>query len=964
MDEGLPQNSINAIEQSSDGYIWIATFSGLVRFDGDEFRTFNLSNTPCLISDEFFKLFISSEDVIWLLPSTMSTVATKFKDGNCETFKIADRIGGSINFVEDHDGTIWINTENKSFRFNGSEFEEAQLVVEEEIAKRALNSKKESWFGLKNNLYRIYNGAPVLVYDSIPYENSDYIYVWDHPVKERTILLGISSGIIEYEYGDSLIQKETISLPLDHLLDLKFDNKNNQFAITANGIAQKKENNFQPFKPFGEQSDIRIKSILNDNEGNYWIGTDGDGLFRFRKKFISMIDKEVGLENEKMLSITKLDNGKMLFSTNCSGIYEWENGKASLSKVHNYLPLGCYWAIFQDSKGRIWYGAGEPYMAEGYHKPVIRFGQEQGFDGYAVFAITEDSKGLIWVASSSGIYIYDGTELIRKITEEDGLYYSDSRVMFEDDDGTMWVGTNGGLNIVNENEVTKIPLIKELNSELADQPYVRAIHKDEDGFYWIGTYGDGLFRIKNGEVFRFTTEHGLFDNISSHIIEDDQGYFWMGSNRGIHRANRESLNKVADGELNRVISYSYGSIDGMNSPETNGGFQPSFIVEENGDFLLPTVAGVAKVSVGDVTVNTVPPPVYIEQIRTSEGEINKEEKIILPYDDAFLEINYTAINFTDPGKVKFQYRLEGLNNNWIEAGSRREAIYSKIPPGEYTFQVKAANNDGVWNNEGAYVSISVIPPFWQKTWFIIVSIFGLTGGMGFVVWNRTKRLKREAERQRKFTERLIESQENERKRIATELHDGLGQQILVIKNRVELARLRFKENTELSEQLEEIQNSALQSIEDVRTISHDLRPVLLERFGLTDAIINLCEEVEKASSFEWSYHVDDIDAVFPKKKEINFYRILQEACNNMLKHSKASQASLTIKKEGVKVSVTIYDDGIGFETAQLDKQLTVGLGLTGMKERVETLHGELKINSGAGNGTTIKIQIPIDGHTG
>lgn len=958
MEDGLPQNSINAIEQSNDGYIWIATFSGLVRFDGKNFKTFNLINTPCLISDEFYDLFISSDNSIWLLPSTMNTIVTRFKDGKCKSFKIADGIQGPLNFIESNDGSMWINTFDKSFKFNGDDLESVLPTAEGEIIKSALNSSDGSWYSLNKNLYRIFNGSPVLVYNNIPNESSAHSYVRNHPTKDRTILVGTQNKIIEYEHEGNLTQKEIYLLPYNHFLDLEVDDFNNQYAITAEGIAVKEENNFVPFEPFGKQSNIRIKSILHDNEGNYWIGTDGDGLFRFRKKFISMIDKKVGLDNEKMLSITRIDNGKMLFSTNCTGIYEWENGQATLSKVHDYLPIGCYWSVFQDSRGRMWFGSGEPFMANGYGKPVTKFGLEQGFDGYAVFVITEHSNGYIWVASSQGIYIYDGTKLIRKVTEADGLYYSDSRVMFEDDDGTMWVGTNGGLHTIKDYKVSRIPLVDESGSEFMDQPNIRTIHKDIDGIYWIGTYGDGLFRIKNEEVFRFTTEQGLFDNTSSHIIEDDEGNFWMGSNRGIHRVSRENLNKVADGEQDEIVSYSYGSVDGMNSPETNGGFQPSYIVEENGDFLLPTVAGVAKVSIKEVEVNKVPPPIYIESVRTSEGELKENKNIQLSHNEAFLEIQYSAINFTNPDKVKFRYRLEGLNDNWIEVGNRREALYSKIPPGEYKFRVIASNNDGFWNDEGASLDVIVTPPFWNTAWFYSIICLLVIGGVGLFYYRRVENLKEENEKQKKFSEQLIESQEQERRRIASELHDGLGQQILVIKNRLELAKKKSGNKTELEGELDEIMQSAVISISEVRSISHGLRPVHLEKFGLTEAIENLCAELQDTISIEWSYHIDDVDGAIHENKEIHFYRVIQEGVKNIIKHSSAEEASVLIKRTENTISVTIWDDGKGFDLKA--NGISEGLGFLGMRERIQSLGGNIDIQSVTRKGTTIKIEIPTN----
>ncbi|MDR9417663.1 sensor histidine kinase [Gracilimonas sp.] len=217
-------------------------------------------------------------------------------------------------------------------------------------------------------------------------------------------------------------------------------------------------------------------------------------------------------------------------------------------------------------------------------------------------------------------------------------------------------------------------------------------------------------------------------------------------------------------------------------------------------------------------------------------------------------------------------------------------------------------------------------------------------------------MKKENERKKRFTEKLIESQEQERRRIASELHDGLGQQILVIKNRAELAQQQADDPEETRKQLDEIMQSSVVSIRDVRNISHNLRPVHLEKFGLTEAIENLCDQLQRTSKIEWSYHIDDIDETFPENKEINFYRVIQEATNNIQKHSKAKEASVMIRKSETDVKATIWDDGKGFDMT--NEKYDQGLGFSGMKERIGTLGGTITMASSHGQGTTIKIIIP------
>lgn len=329
----------------------------------------------------------------------------------------------------------------------------------------------------------------------------------------------------------------------------------------------------------------------------------------------------------------------------------------------------------------------------------------------------------------------------------------------------------------------------------------------------------------------------------------------------------------------------------------------------------------------------------------------------MTHDSAFLEIRYTALSYTDPHKVRFRYRLEGLDERWTEAGPRRSAFYTQIPPGEYRFRVIACNNDGIWNEIGASMAIIVMPPFWMTWWFrALIGLAFLVAGPSAYFF-RIAQLKRDKVRQEQFSRRLIESQERERRRIAAELHDGIGQQILVIKNRAELALRAAHGPERLREELREIAGSALSSINDIRAISHDLRPVHLEDFGLTETLRVLGEQLQAGSAVDWIVDIDDIDGVLPAGEEINFFRILQEGSKNILTHSGASHASLIVRREEETVTATLWDDGRGFDADA--PRARPGMGLRGMEERVHALGGTLTLRSHPGDGTTVTVTVPI-----
>ncbi|MEQ9036060.1 two-component regulator propeller domain-containing protein [Gracilimonas sp.] len=956
LEEGLPQSSVNDIIQTKDGYLWLATFGGIVRFDGNSFTIFNKSNTRQLYSERILELYEDQRGYIWLFPEGDEGIIQRFKEGEAETFRFPGTGETRVEINEDKRGVLWVSAREKIFRLVGDSFIESKEINNTNLADKALKDTSGVWFAYDFKLLKTLGDSVVKIQESSGVHNERYIEVQEFPENSGNLFIGtVKAGLIHLTNGKRKVLNAANGLIDDQFIRFKkFDDERLIINLPGN-ISVWNGKDFDVLNPIPDQPDIRYRSILEDNEGNYWFGTDGDGLFKLSPTPITMIDGEQGLKNDKMLSITKLKDGRALFSTNCGGIFEWDGTSARRSTVHNFMDSDCNWSVFQDSRGRIWIGSLGVVYGSALNEPMYTFENELALGGVVpVFGIAEHSNGTIWILTEDGLYEYDGSHFNHYTTEE-GLYANDTRALVEDREGTFWVGTRAGLNRIKAGKIEKV----ELNAKETDskQPPVRAIYEDGDGYIWIGTYGNGLFRLDGSEVLNITKEDGLFDDIISHIVEDEGGYFWMGSNRGISNVKRSDLNDFLDGEIDHIQSNSYGAADGMNSAETNGGFQPSSFTDSLGRIYFPTVAGVAVVNPGLVRKNEVSPRIYIEKLNTDEGPVELSSGISLSYNTPYLEILYTAISFSEPEKVEFRYKMEGLNDDWIEVGNRREALYSKIPPGDYTFRVIAGNSDGVWNMEGASLNIVVTPPFWQTTWFYTLMGLLVAGAGGLVYYLRIEQLKRQNARQKRFTEQLIESEEQERKRIASELHDSLGQQILVIKNRAELARKFVEQPAELDEQLNEIMQSALISIADVRSISHGLRPVHLEKFGLTEALHNLCSQVQDSSSIEWSYHVDDIDEVIPKEKEINFYRVIQEGVNNIFKHAQATEASVIIRRADPGLKAMIWDNGIGFDPH--DKLNAGGLGLSGMNERVETLGGTLMVNSGEMEGTTITIVISV-----
>lgn len=957
MEQGLPQSSVNDILQTRDGYIWLATFGGLVRFDGVSFTTYDRFNTACMRSDRVLRLFEDSQARLWV--STEDGLLL-FENGQCEIHRF-DKVAKSASALVvrvDGFGTVWASVYDTPYRLLNDKFVAVPVETDAATVDRAVADSNGIWMAYSSKLLRTLGNRIVLVKELTRELSDNIIDAVEFPARSGIVYIGTSgNGLFRYENDQirsvSITQREHSQF----IWKLHVDKKNQLWALNFYGMSLFNGTSFVEYEPYLNVKDVEIVTVFDDTEGNLWLGTTNQGLYQLRQSIISMIDRDQGLLTEQMLSLTRTPDGRFLFATNCGGVYEWKDGRAIPSTINRYLPNQCVWSIFADSKGRYWFGSRTLYQTDRLDKRGVELDRSTEFPVTDVNAIAEDRSGILWFGSLYGVVKYDGIRY-QLITREHGLGNNDARTFYEDRSGRMWVGTAQGVNRIDGDKVVAIPLVT--GPDPQTEPYVRAIHEDADGVMWFGTYGNGIYRWENGDITNIRKEHGLFDNIVSHLIEDENGEFWSGSNSGIFHTNRTLLNEFSKGRIRRVKSDFYGLRDGMNSAETNGGFQPNVIRDDSGHLYFPTVRGVAVVSTRSATSNERIPPVFITAIRADQTDLALGQPIELPYNTPYLEIVYTALNYRDAGKLRFRYRLQGLAETWIEVGDRRSALFTKLPPGEYVFTVSASADGTLWNEIGASVTIVVVPPFWGTTWFqvVLAGFFLVAGPSVFVL--RVNKLKVEQEKKRRFTEQLIESQENERRRIAAELHDGLGQQILVIKNRAEMAQQSVADQDKTSHHLIEIMHSAMSSISDVRSITHNLRPVHLERFGLTDSLNTLCEDVRQTAKLECNYQIDDIDDLIPKERQIHFYRVIQEGITNIQKHSQAQHASVFIQRTESGIRAMLWDDGVGFDI--LAKRTSAGLGLSGMQERMQTLGGTIQLQSSPEEGTTLTLTIPNSTH--
>jgi len=943
-DEGLPQNSVNDIDQTKDGYIWVATNGGLARFNGISFKLFNKFNSPGLVSDRILSLFTDKEGRLWI--STNEGLSFYYK-GIFKEFTEKDglKIISSLEVKQDKNGTIWVLTFPEFYQYKDGKFFKQEIKNDEKLRRQALAGGADFFIPFRNNIYAVIDNKVVLCQTIGEYPDIQILDVVENP-KGSIWIATTSNRLINIQNEITEEFRLEKGIEINYLDDLFIDAEKRLWIANSYGAAVLTNNEFYKITANEGLPKSQVHQIFQDTEGNFWLGTETEGLIKISRSLISNYSKSDGLDNNQILSLNYSKNESLLIGTNGGGIYELQDEKIIYSTLNKFFNQIYVWSIFEDSQNRIWSNVKELFFVKDNKKYYVPDSQQ--YDLHNIYAFYESKDGAVWIGYQFGLLKYFNDSLIN-YSSVIGLPDLDVRCILEESNGNIWIGTVNGIFEIRNEKLISYPSIQGLRNY-----YFRSIYQDKDDVMWFGTYGGGLLRLKNDKFFIFSTDNGLLDNVISHIIEDDDGNFWMGSNRGIQKISRQELNDFAEGKSKSFFVYKYDKSDGMISSETNGGFQPSAVKDNNGNIYFPTINGIVVVHTNEKTENKIIPPVHIGEVFVNgiESEFNDLQ---INYDSSNVEIYFDILSYSQPHKNQAKYIMEGYDNGWNDAGDLRHARYTSLPPGEYIFKVIGSNSDNLWNEEPAAISITVLPPFWMTWWFRTIIILLFLSILPIIFYKRFSALKRKQQLQHEFSEKLIYSQEQERMRIAQELHDSLGQDLLLIKNRAVLGIKNFDDAAKAKKQLEHISDSAASAITRVRQISHNLRPPELDRLGLTETMRSIISEIESADLIKIISEINNIDDTIPKEKEINLIRILQEALSNILKHSGAAVINISITKRKNTILLIIKDNGKGFNTEYYSN----GLGIMSINERADILGGTVTINSIIGKGTTLSVEIPV-----
>jgi ligand-binding sensor domain-containing protein/signal transduction histidine kinase len=950
-DDGLPQISVNSIVQTRDGYLWLATYGGLVRFNGVNFKVFEVGNSEGLKSNRITDLYEDREGALWI--GTEMGGVSQFKDGRFTSYTMRDGLPsdniGAI--MQDRHGNIWMCSGEGLIRLKNGKF--TVYTKRDGLPDIVVNSLTEDnegnlWIATRSGLTRMSPEGQFTVYttaNGLPYDNVRSL------LKGRNgkIWVGTFTGLASfdgerftiYNAGNELSDKLIRCLAEDAQGNLWIGtSEKGLYRLTPSGQVTR-------FSDENGLSDRETRTIFEDAEQNLWIGTNTGGLNRMRQGKAIAYTREDGLPADSVVPITEDTEGNLWIGTTCGGLVSFRDGRFTTYTKRDGLPSDCVWSLLADRDGSLWIGTWDGGLTHFQNGKFTTYNSANSrLTGDVVLALFQDSKGTIWIGTTNGLNRYENGEFTALRTG-DGLVHDDVRFITESREGSLWIGTTGGFSRFKDGKFTNYTTAEGLSHN-----FVRAIYEDGDGTLWLGTYGGGLNRFRDGQFTHYNTNIGLFDNVVSRILEDSRGNLWMSGNRGIFRASRTELNDYAEKRRSTITSVSYGVGDGMANHETNGGGQPAGWKTRDGRLWFPTVKGPVVIDPERIVSNERPPPVHIEGMFFDKKPVDYKGQLELPNGKGELQINYTGLSFVVPEKVKFKYRLLGSSKDeWNEVGTRREAYYTDLSPGKYQFQVIAANNDGVWNEEGAALEFNIPPAFYQTNWFYFLC-FATAGCLIWLGYQRHVRQVR-ARLALQYEERL-----NERTRIAQDLHDTLLQGFLSTSMQLHVADDKLPDDSPAKPQIKRVLEIMKQVIEEGRNAVRGLRSDGQDSLSLEEALSRVPQKLTSHEQTAFKVVVEGRARPLYPITQDEVYRIGHEALMNAFRHAKAGNIEVTVEYSGSHLRLLVTDDGRGINSKVLQSGREGHWGLSGMRERAKKIGAQLKVRSRDGAGTEIELFVP------
>jgi ligand-binding sensor domain-containing protein/signal transduction histidine kinase len=931
--EGLPEQTVQAFAQTADGYLWIGTTGGLVRFDGAHFTLFDRQNTPQLHENSVFCLMVSRDGALWI--GTEGGGVARYTHGQFNSWTTRD--GLSNDFVrviyQDASGTIWAGTDSGLMQFSGTRF--VRVDGTPDIPAISVHSIYQDragrlWVGgfplvcIENMVARKYSLGPELSHNMVKSITQTH---------DGTIWVGTVSGLNAMPPGQ------------DH---------------------------FQPVK--GVASTVRV--LRQTPDGVLWIGTIGEGVFQYSQGEFTHITAPAQLPSNTVLNFFE-DGEKNFWIGTQTGMLRLTRSPVSILSfpVQNDADFG---TIYQDHDGSFWIASAQLFhLKDGTIVPQTLPGMRgehvrnvfrdrsgalwAGTDGDGLFrilgghithitslannyirAITQAHDGSMWVGTDGGlnhIVFNGGAANVHPYSIADGLVYQSIRALLIDRSGDLWVGTERGLSHVRGEAFLRDPVIAPLA-----QMKIWTIHEDSDGGLWFGTRDNGLYRLRDGRLTHFTADDGLASNAIYQILEDREHHFWMSGPNGISLLNRHDLDTQAD-SASRHLALTFHSIFEMEgNTEIYGGTQPSGSITPEGDVWFPTSRG--AIHVLPVQRALLPPPPLQLQATFAEGRTSVTSgPIVLAPGNSRLAFSFAPIRLRSQDGLRFLYRLDSFDTNWSTPSAARTADYTNLPPGNYRFRVQVfeiGNPDSV-----SEASMEVVQkPYFFRTWWFIAAVLLVIALAVFGAYRYRIRQVRS-----KF-EAVLE----ERSRLAREMHDTVIQGCTGVSALLEAVSMEGAANRAgilefAGTQLRSTINEAREAIWNLRESESDIGDI-------DEKIKSMTEHLSREFNIPVTFTATGTPFALSHPRAHDLLMVAREAVFNAVAHGCPSQVEVSLTYGNHELKLRVHDDGCGFDASPREDEEPHHFGLRGMTERIKRWGGKFVLQAAPGSGVLIEAQLP------
>ncbi len=969
MDDGLPDNTVTGVVQTDDGFLWVATLGGMMRFDGIRFDEFSLSHLPDVPNRAVRAIYLDRRKRMWVIMDRGLIV--RFGEADFSVFGQKEGVLHSTvrSVAEDRDGGVWFTDGTEVIRIHGDQLE--PITADDGLPAGdncwlATDGRGDLWFsrGSQVGVFRDGCGEVLLKVDSnealLAAARGGGMWIC---TSEQVLKF---SGEGEPEVIAALPKKVVVRVMLEDRSGVLWLGTAEDRLLRLNGRELERIRVGHP----------EVTSLKEDREGNLWVGTAGSGLNLVHRKTMGLITTSHGLPFRGVRSVCQDAEGRIWTAM--------QNGSLGRSRDDQWQALGEAdgWlggeatCVAPTLDGGVWIGTRNRGLQRLRAGKCEEWGPAEGLEGKYVNSLQQGKNGDLWLATANPNRIWRFRDGRFQKMQHDGNPRS-IRALTEAPDGTIWAGSSDGQIL----RVKGDALVNETGAQSKDAETlfsVRCLHATADGSLWIGYAGGGLGRLRDGHWVRITSAQGLHNDSVSQIHADGQGGMWLTGNRGLFKVREADLADVAAGRMGYLRSIAYGRSHGLANLQPYCETSPTTWLDKDGRLLFSTRNGLLMVEPGKVHDNPLAPAVLLTEVEADDQTValydsnlplNKQSgrvanlgsaDVVLSLEPGHSKVRFefTALSYNSPNNVFFRYRLSNFDKEWVEAGTERSAIYPRLPAGDYEFRVIACNDAGIWNESGAAVSLTVPPFFYETWWFRGLALALFTAAIIGVVRYATFRRLRERMRELKQQAAL----HHERARIARDMHDEVGSKLTRLSLLGEMAGYHPELPKAAGDDVREITETAREAILAFDEIVWAVNP---RNDTLSDLTNYLCRYAEDFFDGTTTQCVFDLPQTIPPvmlATEVRHQVFLasKEALTNVLKYAEARRVCLRLILHPGAFELVIHDDGSGFDPALPELRPGGGNGLPNMHERMRGIAARFDCTSEPGVGTRVSFHVPID----